>query len=351
MGKKTSTNLVGVDLFAGAGGMSLGARIAGIRVALAIERDSPAASTYALNHPNTNVVVKDVRDIDALPVDVNGGERILFGGPPCQGFSTSNQRNRTSQNEANWMVGQFVRLTRVWEPDWVVFENVKGIIETEGGKFRELVEDDLTALGYECTCGILCASDFGVPQFRSRFFLVGSRNGTCLRSPTRTTRRRVSVGEAIRDLPCLQNGANVDYLPYSRKATSRYTNLMRNGMSGCRNHLVTRNAPYVVRRYEHIPPGGNWENIPPSLMRSYTDVSRCHTGIYRRLCADRPSVVLGNYRKNMLVHPWENRGLSVREAARLQSFPDSYVFPRCSSVRLSAASSSDAERIGDKSKV
>jgi DNA (cytosine-5)-methyltransferase 1 len=101
---------------------------------------------------------------------------------------------------------------------------------------------------------------------------------------------------------------------------------MRNGNAECTGHLVTNNATEIIERYKHIPQGGNWENIPEKLLSNYTDRTRCHTGIYRRLRENRPSVVLGNYRKNMLIHPWQDRGLSVREAARLQSFPDWYEF-------------------------
>ena len=97
-------------------------------------------------------------------------------------------------------------------------------------------------------------------------------------------------------------------------------------METCHNNLVTANAKHVVERYAHIPQGGNWEDIPKILMGNYTDTSRCHTNMYRRLDGSKPSVVIGNVRKNMLIHPWKNRGLSVREAARLQSFPDSFRF-------------------------
>ena len=97
-------------------------------------------------------------------------------------------------------------------------------------------------------------------------------------------------------------------------------------MTEASGHLVTRNAAFVLRRYKYIPQGGNWEDIPTRLMRNYKDREDCHTGIYHRLSADEPSIVIGNYRKNMLIHPFEDRGLSVREAARLQSFPDAYQF-------------------------
>ena len=91
-------------------------------------------------------------------------------------------------------------------------------------------------------------------------------------------------------------------------------------------NFVSRNKDYVLERYKHIKPGQNWKAIPEELMKNYTDTKNCHSGIYKRLDPNSPSVVIANYRKNMLIHPFENRGLSVREAARIQSFPDNFVF-------------------------
>lgn len=322
----SKANLVGVDLFAGAGGMSLGAQMAGIDVVLAVEMDKHAAATYACNHPETQLIIDSISNVHRIDVARQGKVAVLFGGPPCQGFSTSNQRTRGKANPANWLFKEFIRAVRLWGPDWVVFENVRGIVETEGGLFRDTILREIEEAGYKCSCGVLCASDFGVPQARSRFFLVGSRHGVIINMPGPTANRPVTVRQAIADLPSLPNGADVDYLPYSRAAESDYAKLMRNGHAGCNGHLVTNSAPKIIDRYRHIPQGGNWENIPEDLMANYADRTRCHTGIYRRLHEDRPSVVLGNYRKNMLVHPLEDRGLSVREAARLQSFPDWYEF-------------------------
>jgi DNA (cytosine-5)-methyltransferase 1 len=319
-------HFVGIDLFAGAGGMSQGAQMAGIDVALAVEIDKHAAATYARNHPTTQLIVSSVENVRRIDIPRNGKKTVLFGGPPCQGFSTSNQRTRNRQNPSNWLFKEFVRIARLWEPDWIIFENVRGIIETEGGLFRDSVIQDLCELNYTCSCGALCACDFGVPQMRSRFFLIASHHGVTAKMPTRLTQPPITVREAIADLPSLPNGADIDYRPYPGLPESGYALSMRNGHPGCSGHLVTKNADHIVERYKHIPQGGNWESIPDAMMVNYADRTRCHTGIYRRLREDEPSVVLGNYRKNMLVHPWEHRGLSVREAARLQSFPDWYKF-------------------------
>jgi len=322
----SNKNYIGVDLFAGAGGMSLGAQMAGIDVVLAVEKDHQAAATYAHNHTKTRLIVNNVEKVHQIGVSRKGKETILFGGPPCQGFSTSNQRTRSRINPVNWLFKEFVRIVRLWEPDWVVFENVRGIVETEKALFRNSIISDLNDIGYTCSYGVLCATDFGVPQVRCRFFLIASRHGIMVGMPKATSSCPVTVHQAVADLPDLPNGSSEDYLSYSKKAESAYAQTMRYGLSGCSGHLVTKNASYVIERYRYIPQGGNWEDIPEKLMANYTDRTRCHTGIYRRLRQDQPSVVLGNYRKNMLIHPWEDRGLSVREAARLQSFPDWYDF-------------------------
>lgn len=320
------TNLIGVDLFAGAGGMSLGAKMAGVDVVIAVEKDRHAGATYAYNHPKTELIVDDIKNVHQIDVCRKGKSTVLFGGPPCQGFSTSNQRTRGRENTSNWLFKEFVRLVCIWKPDWVVFENVRGLVQTERGFFKATLVQILESAGYKCSCGVLCASEFGVPQIRSRFFLIASRYGINVEIPKPMTHRPVTVRQAIRDLPSLQNGAKINNLPYPCGARSKYAKSMRNGIKECSGHLVSRNAPEIIERYRHIPQGGNWEDIPELLMTNYADRSRCHTGIYRRLIEDKPSVVLGNYRKNMLVHPWEDRGLSVREAARLQSFPDNYEF-------------------------
>lgn len=320
------SQMIGVDLFSGAGGMSLGALMSGIEVVLAIEKDPHAAATYACNHPNTELIIDDIRNVDSIDAKKKGGETILFGGPPCQGFSTSNQRTRHLGNDSNWLFKEFLRIVDLWRPDWVVFENVRGIVETKGGMFSDWVIHDLEMMGYRTSSGVLCAADFGVPQLRSRFFIIASLYGMKVQLPAPTMKRPVTVRQAISDLPELMNGANIDFMPYSHAACHSYARSMRNGNAGCTNHIVSNNAKHIIERYKYIPQGGNWEDIPRELMSNYRDRTRCHTGIYRRLREEQPSVVIGNYRKNMLVHPTQDRGLSVREAARLQSFPDWYVF-------------------------
>ncbi|MBC7820106.1 MAG: DNA cytosine methyltransferase [Planctomycetaceae bacterium] len=318
--------MIGVDLFAGAGGLSVGATLAGIEVRLAVEVDPRAAETYGRNHRSADVLVSDVRHLEpsrfAFPARRN---MILFGGPPCQGFSTSNQRTRNGGNHANWLFREFLRIASAWMPNAVVVENVRGILETEAGLFARLINDGLTELGYVVSVHTLNAADFGVPQVRSRVFMIGTRRRIQLRIRPQS-RRRLTVGDAIDDLPELKNGSTHDSLPYRRAAKTTYARRLRGGRRECGNHLVTRNADAILHRYSYISPGENWQSIPPSLRGFDVSGRGPHTGLYYRLKLDEPARVIGNFRKNMLIHPTSDRGLSIREAARLQSFPDAYEF-------------------------
>lgn len=323
---RKKTSYIGVDLFAGAGGMSLGAQMAGVSVQYAIEQDAFAAKTYNYNHPTTILIEDDIRNVPVFKIDNSRQEIILFGGPPCQGFSTSNQKTRSRENPSNWLYQEFIRFAKGIMPEWIVFENVRGIAETEKGFFVNTILNQLENLGYTCSSGLLCASDFGVPQHRHRFFIIGSLSRRTINIPVKGTAPIVTVQDAISDLPELDNGSTVDELRYSALAKTEYADSLRGTMESCTGHLVTRNSEIVISRYKYIPQGGNWKHIPEELMTNYKDKSRCHAGIYRRLEASEPSVTIGNFRKAMLIHPWQDRGLSVREAARLQSFPDNYRF-------------------------
>ncbi len=305
----------------------MGATLAGIEVVFAVELDPWAVKTYHTNHPHTEVYEHDIRSLSSRKLKrlLKGCATVVFGGPPCQGFSYSNLRTRSSKNPNNWLYLEFIRVVETLRPDWVVFENVCGIVSTAGGLFLKEVIDRLSP-HYTLSYGLLNAMHHGVPQNRARFFLVGSRNGVRFRMPRPSRSEPVTVREAISDLPELANGASISWMPYRTPPTSNYARRMRGRQERSPNHIVTRNAENIVRRYSHVPQGGNWEDIPARMMRNYADRSRCHTGIYHRLQYNAPSVVIGNFRKNMLIHPEQDRGLSVREAARIQSFPDSYEF-------------------------
>lgn len=306
--------------------MSLGASWAGIRVPLAIDFDQHAFRSYSANHPDTITLRADLTRVLEISVPYRSEELVLFGGPPCQGFSTSNQRNRGADNEKNWLYQAFIGLAKSLKPRWVVFENVKGILETDGGLFAERVKSDLREAGYGISAGILNSSQYGVPQKRNRYFIVARHGGDAPPLPPGDAASSLNVEQAIGDLPDLEMGACTDILPYRCAPQNEYQAILRGKLSNVSGNLVTKSSDLISERYRAVPPGGNWQDIPEELMKNYADRSRCHTGIYRRLRADEPSVVLGNFRKNMLIHPTKDRGLSVREAARIQSFPDWYKF-------------------------
>ncbi|WP_278785797.1 DNA cytosine methyltransferase [Prevotella histicola] len=322
--------LYGIDIFSGAGGLSLGAEMAGIKISTAIEINPYAAKTFLKNHKGARVLQGDIQELD--PQVLNNGKQppfVIMGGPPCQGFSLSNTRTRNMENKKNFLFLEFVRFVKELRPQWFVLENVGGITNINEGKTQTMIEDCFKAIkGYECiSSSILCASDFGVPQNRNRFFMVGNRLGIKFKYPSKHE-KKITVDEAINDLPSLQNGDMIDEAVYtlSLDEASDYERLMRKDSDAPKQNYVSRNNDLVIERYKYIGQGQNWRAIPEYLMQNYADKGRCHSGIYKRLRADKPSVVISNYRKSMLIHPWEDRGISVREAARLQSFPDTFTF-------------------------
>ena len=326
--KGRKRQLIGIDIFAGAGGLSLGAEMAGIKMQYAIECDQHAVSSYKRNFKDSQVFCADIRTVD--PKEMRQDPVfIIMGGPPCQGFSLSNTKTRDMSNPNNRMFEEFLRFVKEIKPIWFLFENVFGLTKFKKGdeNFGKYIESRFQKLGYTVNSKVLYASNYGVPQHRNRLFIVGNLNGVQYEFPE-ALGDTVTVDEAIGDLPVLKNGDMLNESPYSipmEQATS-YAQLMRSKSLTAKQNFVSRNADYVIERYKYIGQGENWAAIPDKLMQNYADKKRCHSGIYRRLMADRPSVVISNYRKSMLIHPHQDRGLSVREAARIQSFPDHFIF-------------------------
>ncbi|MVA33952.1 DNA cytosine methyltransferase [Agrobacterium vitis] len=322
--------MIGIDLFAGGGGMTLGASLTGIEVRAAVENHPSACLTYAANHPSASMLGTDIAKVQTIDVGPRNEPLVLFGGPPCQGFSTSNQRTRHAENPKNWLFREFLRMVETLKPEWVVFENVAGILQTDGGRFAESFREQLRGMGYKIAFGILNAADFGCPQRRSRYFVIAAMNAEPVLPTPPAAVETPTLWQAIGDLPALLNGAMEDELEYGSAPLSEYAKRLRSDSGKCTGHLVSRNADSIVARYAYIPQGGNWRDVPGMMRDPVTDRRRYHSGIYKRLLQNAPSVVIGNFRKNMLIHPTQDRGLSVREAARLQSFPDDYSF--CGSI-------------------
>jgi DNA (cytosine-5)-methyltransferase 1 len=325
---------VAIDLFSGAGGLSLGFREAGFEILAAVESDRWAAETYRLNHPGVSMFQADVRTVPSGSLSrqlrgrgASGRPSAVIAGAPCQGFSESNRVSRNMRNKSNLLYREFTRVVRDVSPTVCVFENVVGIKTVDGGQVLSRLVHELRDSSYAVQVIEVNAADWGVPQNRRRVFVVGCRTGKDYVASHSQNIRRVTVRDAIADLPSLAVGAAEDVLPYGTEPLSDYQRDLRRNASVCvSGNLVTRNSEQVLRRYSFIGEGENWAAIPARLMRNYADRERCHTGIYHRLVWDEPAKVLGNFRKNMIIHPLENRGLSIREAARLQSFPDWYKF-------------------------
>lgn len=342
METKMKQESIGVDLFAGAGGLSLGFEKAGFRIIYALERDKYAAETYKRNRNGSTIV--DVTDIlDTKPEEtlkrlrINKGDLdIVVGGPPCQGFSITNMRTRNRDNPANQLVYSFYDFVTQTQPKWFLMENVAGLQNFDNGSVRNKLLELFGRRGYESKAVVLDASSFGVPQVRKRVFFIGNRVNRPLDFLHDLAKKSVSspvtVRQAIDDLPLIQSANSTDPIPYSKNQvdTTTYQGSMRLGnVKVVFNNYVSRNNAIVLERYKHIRQGENLKVLAqrkPELLGNYHNLDSCHQWIYLRLRWDRPSVVISNYRKNMLIHPEQNRGLSVREAARLQSFPDRYIF-------------------------
>ena len=320
-----------VDIFSGAGGMSVGAVMAGITPVLAVEFDKHAARTYQANHPQTKVIPRDIKLVDPLD-ETEKYPFVLFGGPPCQGFSVANTKTRNLDNPNNWMFKEYCRFVKALEPEWFVFENVVGFKSFDKGRFAIEVEEALASLGYTTNSDVLNAADFGVPQERKRFFIIGNRNkedlpGIKFDFSTLKRKKKVSVGEALADLPPLKNGDQLKEATYRHEAEHPYTKIMRRKSKAPLQNFVTENKPHIIERYKVIQQGENWQAAQKKgLLNTYTSTKHTHSGIYKRLEENKPAVTIANYRKSMLIHPHEDRGLSLREAARLQSFPDHFIF-------------------------
>ena len=311
-----------IDLFSGAGGLSLGAQNAGIEISTSIEYDVASAKTFRRNHPTAVVINEDIRFVGAKNLRIE--PFIIFGGPPCQGFSKSNTQTRNTNNKNNQLFEEFVRFVRELNPIWFLFENVEGIVSFNDGETLNHIKRCFTELGYNTQPKVVCASDYGVPQNRNRFIMVGNRLGINFEFP-KVDINKISVAEAILDLPDLRNGQLLEKGIY-KNTGSVYAKKMRKNSKNPMQNFVSENSDYVIARYKHIGQGQNWRAIPEYLMQNYNNKNNCHSGIYKRLDPNKPSIVISNYRKNMLIHPFQNRGLSVREAARLQSFPDCFIF-------------------------
>lgn len=307
-----------IDLFAGCGGLSHGFIQAGFDVKLGIDMWPDALSTYARNHPDSKTLNADLSKLTpAEAARISGITKadVIIGGPPCQGFSVAGKH--IIDDVRNKLYKSFVAFVKHYSPRAFVMENVPQILTMGGGVIRDEILADFRALGYTVEVRVLCAADYGVPQNRRRAIFVGLKNEQHFSFPAPTVTEPVSSSEAISDLPdeTLPDGVGYNMLPLTP-----YQRKMREGSSGVFNHQATVHTEKTRRIIAMVPDGGNYLDLPKNLQ----DTRKVHIA-WTRLRSDKPSITIDTGH-NHHFHYSYNRVPTARESARLQSFPDSFVF-------------------------
>lgn len=316
--------MIAADIFSGVGGLSQGFISAGFEIAFAIEFDKEIAEAYARNHPGTEMINENICSVDVEDVKKRHPHiDLIMGGPPCQGFSQKGKR-MSINDPRNFLFQQFVRFVESFKPKYFVLENVPNIITTSNGYFKDQIIESFSKLGYTVNCGVLSASEFGIPQDRHRAVFIGvlGENGIDLpKSPN----KRVTIEEAIYDLPFIGSGEGEEISKYDKKATSEYQKLLRNGEKTLYNHVATKHSDLALERLSLIPKGAGREVLPAEHR-----TKSIYSGTWCRLLEDgiAPTITtrFDTPSSGRFTHPILNRCLTVREAARVQSFPDSFRF-------------------------
>lgn len=316
---------VTIDLFAGAGGLSTGFKQAGFNVVVANEYDPAIAAAYVKNHQKTHMLVNDIRNLhieqefDRYKNEVYA----VIGGPPCQGFSLKGKR-LTLNDDRNFLFKEFMRVVYLVRPQIVVMENVPSLLTAENGVFRKQIESLFRESGYAVTTGVLQAQMFGVPQNRRRAVIMASR-GTRAPEMPQGNSKPVSAWEAISDLAYDDLEEYKEQSPYRTAPLTQYQAELREGSSIVTNHLPTRHSVTAIERMKLVPPGGGRANLP---VEHHT--KSIYSGTWGRIRKGEPAVTITTRfdtpSSGRFTHPYLNRAITVREAARLQSFPDSYTF-------------------------
>lgn len=354
------TPLSTIDLFCGAGGITQGFHQAGYHCLYANDLMPEAIDTFRQNHPTTRAECKPIEEVNAATLRRSlglskGDLDVLVGGPPCQGFSI-NAPSRFLKDPRNSLFKHYARFVEEFAPKAFVFENVPGLLSMADGAVFEKILQVFNELGYQLSVKILFGPHYGIPQERWRLILLGSMFGEIAHPlPTHFAKGRanfrgggsltlqlnsadekqlaaaVTVGEAIRDLPRLNMGEGAEEVGYTTDPTSSYALRLRNPDGVTFNHVAAKLSKQNIERMQYVPPGGSWRDIPHDLLPRGMQQARKsdHTKRYGRLSFDGFSgTVLTKCDPHWgtVFLPDQDRTLSVREAARLQSFPDSYRF-------------------------
>lgn len=301
-----------IDLFTGAGGLYRGFKNAGMEHLFSVEIWNPAIKTLKENYPDINLYEGDIRNLKGAELKslLNGKDcDVLVGGPPCQGFSTIGKR--LEKDPRNELVFEFIRMVDEVRPKFFIMENVKGLLSANNGIMRELIIKEFQKIGYSNTISqVLCAADYGVPQNRQRVFFFGARDDIELKKELKfpnTQESKITVGDAIMDLMGKENK-----IP---------------------NHIPMNHNQTVVNRIKCIPEGegipkeGLPEEVAYGSRSDYKNNKlKNFSHVYKRLDRKKPAITMVPGHNAFPLHPVANRSLTVREAARIQTFPDDVVF-------------------------
>lgn len=318
MTKNNEMSINVIDLFCGCGGLSLGFEKAGYNVLLGIDVWEDALKTYRQNHKNPNTLCGDLSSLTPEEVSEKicyNNVDVIIGGPPCQGFSVAGKR--IVEDKRNELYKSFVRMVSYFKPKAFVLENVPNILSLGEGIVRDAIVKDFSDLGYKVVYKVLLASDYGVPQNRKRAIFVGLLNGQEFEYPQKTVQNYVTTKDALSDLP---EYSIVEGGQYPTEPQSDYQRLMRKNTTCLHNHDITIHTEQTQRIIAMVPDGGNYKDLPLELQQT----RKVHIA-WTRLNSKKPSITIDTGH-NHHFHYEYNRVPTVRESARLQSFPDDFIF-------------------------
>ena len=312
-----------IDLFCGCGGLSYGFIEAGYDVLLGIDHWKDAVVTFENTHQNAKGIVSDLftetpKDI-AQKTGIKNAD-IIIGGPPCQGFSLTGTRKE--EDARNTLFQSMVEAVKLFQPKAFVLENVPGLATLYGGKAKTAILEQFGELGYTINFQVLYAPDYGVPQIRKRIFFVGLKNGETFEfpKPVLSPEEYVSCEQAIGDLPSLEHNLGKERAEYPCEPKSKYQEFMRKNSKVLLNNVGTVHTDLVKSVIAQVPEGGNHKDLPPGV-----GDSRKFNEAWTRYHSQKPSKTIDTGHRNHFHYKW-NRVPTVRENARLQSFPDDFEF-------------------------
>lgn len=331
--------LSAIDLFCGAGGLSEGFRQAGFHVLAGNDIDHAAGLTFSMSHPEARFLEGPIEEYSERDFLDAGGLRAgeldcLVGGPPCQGFSVYNHQRGVSDPRTK-LPREYMRLVRGLRPKWIVMENVTGMTSIDNGLAVQGFVRAMAKEGYLVETIILKAEQFGIPQERRRLFFVGNRVGLPIPWPEVThgvgKKPYTTIWDAIGDLPVLRNGDDSQNVRYRSPPQNTYQRELRKGSRVVRNHSAPNLSELNLERMKHVRQGGSWRDIPFDLLPEGMKRAKRsdHTKRYGRMKPNGLACTIltkCDVHWGAFIHPYQDRAISVREAARLQSFPDRFVF-------------------------